>query len=115
MTTERDFWDVIYLDGDYDKDDHFGNWHEDPKHVNEPPHVFVREESINKSSDDMSIPMENPNKEYLMYEKGIGWVIGWASDETMSLHYYCHIDEEVVRFWPSHWLPMPPTPITHSV
>ena len=37
MSTERDFWDVVYLDGDYDKDDHSGKWYENPKYVGNPP------------------------------------------------------------------------------
>ena len=110
----NDFWDTIYIDGDMDKDDSFGKWYENPKYVNEPPHVFVRKEVVQpKPSTDFTTPLDNPGEDYLMYEKGIGWVVGWVYEGDMSKYYYhCHIDEEIVEFWPSHWLPMPEAPDT---
>ena len=111
MSTERDFWDVVYLDGDYDKDDHSGKWHKDPKYVGNPPHVFIRAESINKPSDDMSVPMKNPYKEYLMYEEGVGWVIGYYDSGWKQ--FICNdVSSGGEMFFtpPSHWLPLPDDP-----
>ena len=102
MTTERDFWDVIYLDGDYDKDDHYGKWHENPKYVNEPPHVFVRADGVNKPSDDMSIPKENPYKEYLLWTRSDGWFVGYYDEVKSGFFWTTHDLDGDERLNPSH-------------
>ena len=111
MTTERDFWNVIYLDGDYDKDDYYGKWHENPKYVGRPPHVFVRVESINKPSDDMTVPMENPYKEYLLWTESDGWFVGCYDKKKGVFYWTTHnlYGDETIS--PTYWLPMPPTPL----
>ena len=111
--SHNDFWDIIYVDGDMDKDDFYGKWYENPKYVNEPPHVFVRREgSVNKPSDDMAVPMENPYKEYLLWTKSDGWFVG-CYDKKKGVFYWTTHDlygDETIS--PTYWLPMPDAPDT---
>ena len=110
MSVERDFWDVVYLDGDYDKDDHYGEWCITPKYVGSPPHVFVRADGVNKPSDDMTVPKENPYKEYLLWTESDGWFVG-CYDKRKGVFYWTTHDlygDGVI--YPTHWLPLPDDP-----
>ena len=55
-----------------------------------------------KPSDDMTVPMENPSKEYLMYEKGIGWVIGYYDPEFVEFICNDVSNDGEMFFIPSH-------------
>lgn len=111
--SHNDFWDIIYIDGDMDKDDSFGKWYENPKYVNEPPHVFVRREMVQlKPSTDFSIPKANPGKDYLMWHSSSGqwFVCHWNECEVIvvsEIVMWTYCSEEF-----THWLPMPDAPDT---
>ena len=109
MRTE--FWDIIYIDKNYDKDDHFGRWHEDPKYVNEPPHVFVRKDLAKpEPSTNFSIPRDNPGTEYLLYEDGHGWFVGWWDSRRKGFYWTSHNLKGDEILSPTHWLPLPDAP-----
>ena len=108
---QPDFWERVYIDGDSDKDDYFGQWHEDPKYVNEPPHVFIREDLTQpKPSTDLSIVASNPYKEYLLYTQEDGWFVGWWDRRREKFLWTTHNLKGMEVIEPTHWLPLPNNP-----
>ena len=111
--TKATFWEKIYVDGDMDMDDHSGKWYSNPKYVNEPPHVFVREDLVApKPSTDFSVPKENLGEYFLFYHKyHKQWYIG---DVELYGEKCYMVDVELFDLVPlsdfSHWLPMPTHP-----
>jgi len=63
-----------------------------------------------KPSDDMTVPMENPYKEYLLWTKSDGWFVG-CYDKKKGVFYWTTHDlygDETIS--PTYWLPVPPHP-----
>ena len=111
---DRDFWDTIYLDGDYDKDDNYGKWYENPKYVNEPPHIFVRQDSLPTPSTDFTTPLSDPNGNYLLWdEENLSWYVGTClyGEEGFVVFTW---QGAVPCFTITHWLPLPNNPLTNS-
>jgi len=108
---DRDFWDTIYLDGDYDKDDNYGKWYENPKYVNEPPHIFVRQDSLPTPSTDFTEVYNNRGKDYLLFDKNERqWFVGWCAYESDSFYWTTHDLSGDEYLEPSYWLPLPDAP-----
>ena len=64
-----------------------------------------------KPSDDMTVPMENPYKEYLLWTESDGWFVG-CYDKKKGVFYWTTHDlcgDETIS--PTYWLPMPPAPL----
>lgn len=73
---------------------------------------YVRKDLVEpRPSTDFSEVFSRPHEDFLLYEKGLGWVVGFYYEDGNSFHTYCHIDEEMVKIEPSHWLPLPKEPV----
>lgn len=112
--SHNDFWDVIYVDGDMDKDDAYGKWHENPKYVSEPPHVFVRREATQpKPSTDFTEPKANPKKDYLMWNNTMKlWEVCFVSNDGRIWAYHPMLQGGSWDRDYTHWFPMPDAPDT---
>ena len=64
-----------------------------------------------KPSTDFSIPKDTPYKDYLMYEEGVGWVVGFYDKAWDQFICVDRVYGGEIFFLPSHWLPIPPAPL----
>ena len=109
---DRDFWNTIYLDGDYDKDDSYGKWYENLKYV---PHIFVRQDPLSTPSTDFTEVYNNPYKDYLLFDRHEEeWFVGWYDQRKDKFLWTAHSLDGDEYLSPSHWLPLPNNPLTNS-
>lgn len=66
-----------------------------------------------KPSTDFTIPLNNPGKDYLLYEKTEKqWVVGFYDKAWDQFICVDVVNGGEIFFRPSHWLPMPDAPDT---
>ena len=63
-----------------------------------------------KPSTDFSIPRGNPGTEYLLYEDGHGWFVGWWDSRRKGFYWTSHNLKGDEILSPTHWLPLPDAP-----
>ena len=60
---------------------------------------------------DFTEPKAHPYEDYLMYQKGLGWVVGWYCPDNKSFVRTCPLNRSgMTTFRPSHWLTLPDAP-----
>ena len=63
-----------------------------------------------KPSDDMTVPKENPYKEYLLWTRSDGWFVGYYDEMKGGFYWTAHdLDGDEV-ICPTHWLTLPDDP-----